>query len=82
MVGISVGDDDMGDRGPLLLGNQAPEIEQIEVLAGVYRDSCSAVLDQKRVIQVVGDPHSTYSRKSWNGRGNDPQAVADRAAGQ
>ena len=31
-------------------------------MAGGDRSPCSALLDQKRVIQVMGDPHSTYFR--------------------
>ena len=82
MVRVSVSDDDMCNRRPFILWDQAPEIEQIEVLTGVYRDPCSALLDKECVIQVVGDPHSNYSQAYVRNRGNDPLAVADRAVGR
>ena len=62
MVGVPVRDDDMGNGRPFLRGNQTPEIEYPEVLAGVYRNPRFTLLDQERVIQVVGDPHSTCFR--------------------
>ena len=82
MVGVAVSDDDMCHRRPLFLGDQAPEIEQREVLTRVDRDLCAALLDQERVIQVVRDPHAAcfrlYGRNCGNGRQADVAHTVDQ----
>ena len=78
MVGVAVSDHDMRNRRPLFLGDKAPEIENIEVLARIDCDPGSTLLNQERVIQVVGDLYATDSRRNPQNRGNAQLAVADR----
>lgn len=57
VVRVSMRDDDMRNGWPFFFGDQATEIEHPQVLSGVYHDPCVALINQERVIQVVGDPH-------------------------
>jgi hypothetical protein len=60
MVGVTVRDDDMSNRGPLFFRDQAPEGKDPEILAWIYCDSCVALFDKKCVVQVMSDFHGHY----------------------
>ena len=60
MVGVTVRDDNMRNRGPLFFRNQTFEGEYPEILARVNDDSGVALLDEKSIIEIMGDLHAWY----------------------
>ena len=57
MVGIAVGDENMGDVGPLRFRNQAAKLKQPEILTRIDGDFICPVFENEGVIEKMPDFH-------------------------